>query len=55
MAANNDEVIRLLMEIRESLEREMAEAHREVERLGERFDAAGARLEGNSSSCLSQD
>jgi hypothetical protein len=43
--ADNGEVIRLLMEIKESLEREMGELHREVKRLGERFDAVGARLD----------
>jgi hypothetical protein len=46
MSASNDEVIRLSMEIKESFEHDMAELHREVERLGERFDAAGARLDG---------
>jgi hypothetical protein len=45
MSASNDNVIRLSREIKESFEREMAELHREVERLGERFDAAGARLD----------
>jgi hypothetical protein len=45
MSASNDEVIRLSMETKESLEREMAELHWDVERLGERFDAAGARLD----------
>jgi hypothetical protein len=52
MATSNDEVIRLLIEIKESLERDMAavrddmaQLRHDMERLGERFDAVGARLD----------